>query len=216
MLEPIQGEAGVIEASAAFLQQLRALCDAHGLLLILDEIQTGVGRTGDLWGHVASGVTPDVMTLGKGLGGGVPIGALLAREDVCCFAPGDQGGTYNGNALVCAVALVVLDAVTAPGFLDGVRARGQQLRAGLDTITQRIGCAPVDGRGLLLASDLPQPDQAPRLVAALRERARIAPAQPGLLVNPVRPQRLRWIPALNITADEVDLALAMLGEALGA
>ena len=131
MLEPIQGEAGVIEADDAFLRSLRQLCDAHGLLLMLDEVQTGVGRTGELWGHVASGIQPDVMTLGKGLGGGVPIGAVLARESVCCFAPGDQGGTYNGNPLACAAALAVLDCVTAPGFLAAVRARGTALRTGL-------------------------------------------------------------------------------------
>src|SRR5690606_21026564 len=100
--------AGVIEADPAFVAGLRALCDRHGLLLIVDEVQTGIGRCGTLFVHEQFGVTPDVMTLGKGLGGGVPIGAVLAREAVCCFAPGDQGGTYNGNALVCAAASAVL------------------------------------------------------------------------------------------------------------
>lgn len=213
MLEPIQGEAGVIEATPAFLQALRALCDARGMLLIFDEIQTGIGRTGELWGHDAAGVRPDIMTLGKGLGGGVPIGALLAREAVCCFVPGDQGGTYCGNPLMCAVALAVLDAVTAPGFLSAVHARSAQLRAGLDALAARLGTAPAQGRGLLLALELPGEEAATRLAARLLARAQ--GDTPGLLVNAVRPQRLRFVPALNIHADDVDQALAMLAEGLG-
>ena len=214
MLEPIQGEAGVIEATPEFLMGLRALCNAHGLLLIFDEVQTGIGRTGGLWGHSAVGVKPDIMTLGKGLGGGVPVGAVLAREAVCCFAPGDQGGTYNGNALVCAAALAVLDAVTAPDFLPQVQARSAQLRAGLDRIAARLGMPPTEGRGLLLALQLPRPDQATQIAEALQQRARRDGTEPGVLVNPVRPQRLRFMPALNITESEVALALAVLNDAL--
>lgn len=209
MLEPIQGEAGVVEATPGFLQALRTLCDTRGLLLVLDEVQTGVGRTGTWWGHHAAGIAPDIMTLGKGLGGGVPIGALLAREAVCCFAPGDQGGTYNGNALVCAAALAVVDAVDAPGFLPNVQARSHQLRTGLDRIGQRVGSPPVRGRGLLLALDLPGAGQALQVAETLRLRA-----ETGVLVNAVRPQRLRLIPALNITEAEVTLALAALEEAI--
>lgn len=210
MLEPIQGEAGVIEAAPAFLQSLRALCDARGLLLILDEVQTGMGRTGALWGHDHAGIRPDIMSLGKGLGGGVPIGALLAREEVCCFAPGDQGGTYNGNALVCAAASAVLDAVTAPGFLDAVQARSVQLRAGLDQLAGELGVTPSSGRGLLLALDLPQTEQALRTAELARSRASLSQQAPGLLINAVRPQRLRLMPALNISADEVALALRLM------
>jgi acetylornithine/N-succinyldiaminopimelate aminotransferase len=211
MLETIQGEAGVIEAVPEFLRALRDLCDTRGLLLVLDEVQTGVGRTGELWGHSHAGIRPDIMTLGKGLGGGVPIGALLAREEVCCFVPGDQGGTFNGNPLVCAAALAVITAVTAPAFLPEVRLRSRQLRAGLDRIAHRLGSPPASGRGLLLALDLPQPDQATRIAETLRERCR-EPGQPGVLVNPVRPQRLRLMPALNIDATEVELALAALAD----
>jgi len=212
MLEPIQGEAGVIEATPAFVQALRTVCDQLGLLLILDEVQTGVGRTGTLWGFEDAGARPDIMTLGKGLGGGVPIGALLAREAVCCFEPGDQGGTYCGNPLMCAVALAVLDTVTAPGFLPAARERGAQWRAGLDVIARRLGSPPAQGRGLLLALELPGDNAAPQLASALIARA--GEAEPGLLVNPVRPRRLRFMPALNMEADEVDLALALLDEAL--
>lgn len=208
MLEPIQGEAGVISATPAFLQALRALCDAHGLLLMLDEVQTGIGRTGTLFAFEHAGVRPDILTLGKGLGGGVPIGALLAREAVCCFEPGDQGGTYSGNPLMCAVALAVLDAVTAPGFLAGVNARGAQLRAGLDALARRVGAPPAEGRGLMLALSLPAADGAARAAAA--GFARASASRPGLLVNAVRPQRLRLVPALNISADEVAIALALL------
>ncbi|MGA0611909.1 aminotransferase class III-fold pyridoxal phosphate-dependent enzyme [Caldimonas sp. KR1-144] len=212
MLEPIQGEAGVIEATPGFMQALRALCDERGLLLILDEVQTGVGRTGTLWGFEAAGVKPDVMTLGKGLGGGVPIGALLAREAVCCFEPGDQGGTYCGNPLMCAVALAVLDAVTGAGFLDAVAARSAQLREGLDAIARRLGSPPVVGRGLLLALELPGDDAATRLASTLIARA--DEAEPGLLVNAVRPRRLRFMPALNVEAAELASALAMLDAAV--
>ena len=216
MLEPIQGEAGVIEAEPAFLQALRRLCDERGLLLMFDEVQTGVGRTGDWWGWQATGVRPDVMTLGKGLGGGVPIGALLAREAVCCFEPGDQGGTYHGNALVSAAALAVLTAVAAPGFLDAVRQRGEHLRAGLVALAGARGAAAVHGRGLLLALDLPPGREAGPLCEVLRGRASLDGQGCGLLLNPVRPQRLRFMPALDITPREIDLALAMLGEALAA
>lgn len=208
MLEPLQGEAGVIEATPGFLQSQRALCDAHGLLLILDEVQTGIGRTGTLFAFEHAGVRPDILTLGKGLGGGVPIGALLAREAACCFEPGDQGGTYSGNPLMCVVALAVLDAVTAPGFLASVNARGAQLRAGLDALARRIGAPPAEGRGLMLALSLPAPDGAARAAAA--GLARASASRPGLLVNAVRPQRLRLVPALNISADEVGAALTLL------
>ena len=212
LLEPIQGEAGVIEATPAFLRDLRRLCDDLGLLLMFDEVQTGMGRTGTLWGWQASGVRPDVMTLGKGLGGGAPIGALLAREAVCCFVPGDQGGTYHGNPLMCAAALAVVEAVTRSGFLEHTRARGEQLRQGLQALADALGTGPVSGRGLMLALELPQPGQASTVAEALRQQAQ--GDQPGLLLNAVRPQRLRFVPALNISADEVAMTLLRLREAL--
>lgn len=210
MLELVQGEAGVIEARPDFVQGLRALCDAHGLLLIVDEVQTGIARCGTLFAHTQHGITPDIVTLGKGLGGGVPVGAVLARQGVCRFAPGDQGGTYNGNALVCAAALAVLDAVTAPGFLDAVRERGEQLAQGLGRLSARHGLGAVHGRGLLRALALP-PTLASGLVA---DAARTLPGDTGLLVNPAQPQRLRLMPALNIAPAEVETLLALLDDAL--
>lgn len=213
MLEPIQGEAGVIEAQPSFLQALRELCDAQGLLLILDEVQTGVGRTGRLWAHQWSGIQPDIMTLGKGLGGGVPIGAVLARESVCCFEPGDQGGTYTGHALMCAAALAVLDVVQAPGFLARVQTRSEQMRHGLQAFSSRLGGGPVRGRGLLLALDLPGDDTATRIAQAARERAVAGDAaRPGLLLNPVRPASLRLVPALNLSEDDLAVGFQVLDE----
>ena len=216
LVEPIQGEAGVVEASSSFLPQLRALCTAHGLLLILDEVQTGIGRCGTLFAHSQwDSVQPDILTLGKGLGGGVPIGAMLAREAVCCFAPGDQGGTYHGNALACAAALAVLDAVTAPGFLAGVQQQGERLATGLAALAMQPGlghaATAVSGRGLLRALALPAGLSSTTLADAARQGQ---PGGNGLLVNPAQPQRLRFMPALNISADEVDQALRLLDAAL--
>lgn len=209
MLEPIQGEAGVVEATPEFLRDLRRLCSELGLLLILDEVQTGIGRTGTMFVYEQAGIRPDIMTLGKGLGGGVPIAALLAREEVCCFEPGDQGGTYTGNPLVCAAALAVLDVVAAPAFLPALRERALAFHAGLDALARREGGPPVSGRGLLLALELPQPGRAQRVADALRER----PGH-GVLVNAVRPERLRLMPALNASAAELALAVGLLTETL--
>ena len=123
MLEPIQGEAGVWPATDQFLQELRALTDAHGLLLIFDEIQTGMGRTGKLFHYEHAGIAPDIMTLGKGIGGGVPLAALLATERASCFEHGDQGGTFNGNPLMCAVGLAVLERGQQAGLPEVGRPR---------------------------------------------------------------------------------------------
>ena len=226
LVEPIQGEAGVVEATPDFLPQLRALCDAHGLLLIIDEVQTGLGRCGTLFAHSQWGngqpLQPDILTLGKGLGGGVPVGATLAREAVCCFAPGDQGGTYHGNALACAAALAVLDAVTAAGFLTAVLARGTQLAAGLRRLSDQHGLDGVTGRGLLQALRLPAGWSAAAVADAARQPAGADGAAgtdgsgDGLLINPAQPQRLRLMPALSIRQAEVDRALQLLDAALHA
>ncbi len=210
MLEPVQGEAGVIPAEDGFLQALRALCDRHGLLLILDEVQTGVGRTGTLFAWQAAGVRPDIMTLGKGLGGGVPLSALLASEAAACFEHGDQGGTYCGNPLMAAVGSAVLDTVSQPEFLAGVRARAAHLQARLTDLSARRGLGAERGRGLLRALDLGQPVAA-KVVEAARE------LQPeGLLLNAPRPSYLRLMPALNVTDAEIDQMIAMLERALDA
>ena len=154
MLEPIQGEAGVFEATDAFMQGLRALTRERGLLLILDEIQTGIGRTGKLFGFEHAGTQPDIMTLAKGLGGGVPLAALVAYRDMCCFEYGDQGGTFGGNAIMATIGCAVLEQVTQPGFLERVTEAGGYLRSGLLRLSRKHGCAEVRGRGLLLALNL--------------------------------------------------------------
>jgi acetylornithine/N-succinyldiaminopimelate aminotransferase len=207
MLEPIQGEAGVLCATDEFLRDLRALTRERGLLLLLDEVQTGMGRTGKLFGYEHAGIEPDVMTLGKGIGGGVPLAALLAREAVCCFEHGDQGGTYNGNPLMTAVGLAVLDAIAAPGFLAGVVARGDRLARGLESLARKHRLGEVRGRGLLVALDLGR-----EIGAKVTERAR----EGGLLINSPRPDALRFMPALNVSTEEIAYLLAGLDEALGA
>lgn len=201
MLEPIQGEAGVHEARPDFLRALRDLTRAHGVLLIVDEIQTGVGRTGTLWAYERAGIQPDIMTLGKGLGGGVPLSALLAIEQVACFEPGDQGGTYCGNPLMAAVGEAVLQTVAKPGFLAHVRERSGQLRAGLVSLSNVHGLGEVRGQGLLLALALGQSLGAQVVSQALQD---------GLLINSPRPDSLRLMPALNVTSGEVDLMLDRL------
>lgn len=208
MLEPIQGEAGVIPATREFLQGLRQLTTERGLLLIVDEVQTGMGRSGKLFAHQHAGIRPDIMTLGKGIGGGVPLSALLAREECCCFEAGDQGGTYNGNPLMTAAGGAVLDILTAPGFLESVSALGDYLGAGLQRLAERHGLPGERGTGLLRALVLAD-DRGPRLVAAARAR------QPeGLLLNAPRPHLLRFMPALNVSREEIDLMLGWLDELL--
>ncbi len=208
MLEPIQGEAGVVPATVDFLRALRALCDQRGLLLILDEVQTGVGRTGTLFAFEQAGIAPDIMTLGKGLGGGVPLAALLAKEEVACFAHGDQGGTYCGNPLMAAVGCAVLDAVAQPEFLAGVIARGRHLQRHLQQLVETHRLAGERGAGLLRALDLGK-SVAPALVDAARG------FEPdGLLLNAPRPHLLRFMPALNVGFDEIDHMAARLDRML--
>src|SRR5438270_1914797 len=143
MLEPIQGEAGVWPATDQFLKQLRALTQEHGLLLIVDEIQTGMGRTGKLFHYEHAGIVPDIMTLGKGIGGGVPLAALLATEHASCFEHGDQGGTFNGNPLMCAAGLAVLEHVAAPAFLKSAVDAGLFLESELQRLSARHGLGEV-------------------------------------------------------------------------
>ncbi|WP_084656383.1 acetylornithine transaminase [Pandoraea norimbergensis] len=208
MLEPIQGEAGVVPATEAFLKELRALTKARGLLLIVDEVQTGCGRTGTLFSHQQAGITPDIMTLGKGIGGGVPLAAMLCGDEFAVFQPGDQGGTYNGNPLMCAVGLAVMRTVSAPGFLEFVRAQADYLSAGLEHLSSRYGGQGERGAGLLRALLLGR-DIGPQLVEAARDMG-----PDGLLLNSARPNLLRFMPALNVSRDEIDQMLSMLDSLL--
>jgi acetylornithine/N-succinyldiaminopimelate aminotransferase len=201
MLEPIQGEAGVWPATDAFLKELRELTQQHGLLLIVDEIQTGMGRTGRLFAYEYAEITPDIMTLGKGIGGGVPLAALLATEKASCFEHGDQGGTFNGNPLMCAAGIAVLDEIGKPSFLKSVADTGLYLESELQRISARHGLGEVRGRGLLLAFDLKLPIAMSIVTQAF---------EAGLLLNAPRPDSLRFMPALNVTRSEIDEMIGSL------
>jgi len=171
MLEPIQGEAGVWPATDQFLRDLRALTKEHGLLLIFDEIQTGMGRTGKLFHYEHAQIEPDIMTLGKGIGGGVPLAALLATDAASCFEHGDQGGTFNGNPLMCAAGLAVLERVAAPEFLKSAADSGLFLAGELQRISARHGLGEVRG-GAAAGAGLETPDRRfDRRAGACRRRA---------------------------------------------
>ena len=205
MLEPIQGEAGVIAATDDYLVALRALTRERGVLLVLDEIQTGIGRTGRLYGFEHAGIAPDIMTLGKALGGGVPLAALVASAEASCFEPGDQGGTFNGTPLMTAVGAAVIETVRQPAFLAAVSDRSVYLTERLRALSQAVGHGAVRGRGLLLALAL-KDDRGPRVVERAREN--------GLLVNAPRPDTLRFMPALTVSREEIDEMVKRLERSL--
>jgi len=206
MLEPVQGEGGVHPASPEYLRGVRRLCDARGLVLILDEVQTGIGRTGRLFAYEHYGIAPDILTLAKGLGGGVPIGAMLATAAVAdAFAPGDHGSTFGGNPLACAAALAVVTTLEADGLVDRAREVGAYLLERLRTLACRHPViTEVRGLGLLVAVELSA--EAAAVVAACRAR--------GLLVNAVKPNALRLVPPLVVTHADVDEAIEILDAAL--
>ena len=205
MLEPIQGEAGVWPATDQFLRELRALTEERGLLLIVDEIQTGMGRTGKLFHFEHAGIEPDIMTLGKGIGGGVPLAALLATEYASCFEHGDQGGTFNGNPLMCAAGLAVLEHVATPEFLKSTIEAGLFLESELQKLSARHGLGEVRGRGLLLALDLKLPIGASIVAQAFED---------GVLLNAPQPDALRFMPALNVTREEISAMVDCLDTVL--
>ncbi len=209
MVEPIQGEGGVNMPAPGYLAGLREWCDRQGLLLVFDEVQTGIGRTGTLFAFQHEGVRPDIMALAKGLAGGVPIGAILARDDVAAhFVKGDHGSTFGGNALAAAAALATLREVMAPGFLEAARERSQRLLDRLQAIEDRHPLVTgVRGRGMLLAVGLARECSA-EVVDEARRR--------GLLVNNVRPNAVRLMPPLNVSEDEIDRAAEILEAAIAA
>lgn len=201
MIEPIQGEGGVVVPPPDYVRGLRELTSARGLLLILDEIQTGMGRTGTMFACEQHGVRPDIMTLAKGIGAGIPLAAMLARAEVSCFAPGDQGGTYTAHPLQCAVGLAVLRELDRPGFLAHVASSGAYLTRGLRELAQRHTLGGVRGSGLLVALELQRPIGSAVVSEAFAR---------GLLINSPRPELLRFMPALNVTQLEIDEMLTLL------
>jgi acetylornithine/N-succinyldiaminopimelate aminotransferase len=205
MLEPIQGEAGVVVPPSGYLRELRDITQRNNLLLIVDEVQTGMGRTGVAFAHQAEGIQADIMTLGKGLGGGVPIAAVLASEKASCFECGEQGGTYNGNPLMTAVGLSVCRVVLQPDFLDRVCTIGDHLVDRLKALSTRHGLSEVRGKGLLVAM---------RLSTDCSETIRDRCFDRGLIINAPRPNLLRFMPALNVSAQEIDEMIDILESAI--
>jgi acetylornithine/N-succinyldiaminopimelate aminotransferase len=208
MLEPVQGEGGVLPATREFMQALRALTKQRNLLLIVDEVQAGMGRCGELFAYQLSGIEPDIMTLGKGIGGGVPLAAMLCREEVAVFEPGEQGGTYNGNPVMTAVGIAVLNELLKPGFLQSVKDKGEYLRGELLKLCEKHGLQDERGEGLLRALKLGK-DIGPKIVETARDMGPV-----GLLLNSPRPDLLRFMPALNVTTEEIDQMISMLSEVL--
>jgi acetylornithine/N-succinyldiaminopimelate aminotransferase len=208
MLEPVQGEGGVIPVTKEFMQNLRKFTKENNILLIVDEVQAGCGRTGKLFAYQHYGIEPDIMTLGKGIGGGVPLAALMATDSVACFVPGDQGGTYNGNPLMTAVGISVIEQLLAPGFLDAVRAKGELLSKELLSISAEFNLNGERGEGLLRALMLSS-DIGGKLVELARDRG-----PEGLLINSPRPNLLRFMPALNVSDDEIRQMCNILRELL--
>ena len=208
MLEPVQGEGGVIPVTKEFMQSLRKFTKENNILLIVDEVQAGCGRTGKLFAYQHYGIEPDIMTLGKGIGGGVPLAALLATDAVACFVPGDQGGTYNGNPLMTAVGISVIEQLLAPGFLAEVKRKGELLKSELLALSTEFGLEGERGEGLLRALMLGK-DVGGKLVELARDRA-----PEGLLINSPRPNLLRFMPALNVSDDEIRQMCGMLRELL--
>lgn len=202
LVEPVQGEGGLVAPAPEYFQALRALCDRHHLLLMFDEIQTGMGRTGTLYAYEQLGVTPDVMTLAKGLGNGVPVGAMLAAAPIAgVLDAGSHGSTFGGNALACAAALAVCEVLESEGVLAHARAMGDRLRAGLETLAGRYPAIQgVRGRGLLLGVVLDRPG------APYVDRCRDA----GLIINCTANTVLRITPPLTVQPAEIDEALAIL------
>jgi acetylornithine/N-succinyldiaminopimelate aminotransferase len=208
MIEPIQGEGGVNLPDNGYLAEVRAWCDQKGILLILDEIQTGIGRTGSLFGYEQYGVEPDIMTLAKGLGSGVAIGAILAKDKAAVFAPGEHGSTFGGNPLACAAGYATLKFVIDNDISGKVKTVGSYLIQGLAKLKEKFPfITEVRGRGLLVAVEF-KSDIAPSLVMDCLKK--------GLLVNQLKPNAVRLMPPLIIGNGEVDEALGILDGVLSA
>jgi predicted acetylornithine/succinylornithine family transaminase len=206
MVEPIQGESGVNVPSNEYLKELRVWCDERGILLIFDEVQTGIARTGSLFAYEQAGVEPDVMTLAKGLGGGVPIGALLAKEKASVFSVGEHGSTFGGNPLVCAVSLAVLRFIIENDIPGHVRKVGNHLRACLEKLKAKFDfITEVRGKGLLLAVEF---------AGDIAEKVVLACLEEGLMVNMVKPNAIRFMPPLIITEKDADEAVKILDKVL--
>ena len=206
IVEPVQGEGGVRPADITFLRDLRAVCDEYGLILGMDEVQTGMGRTGKLFAHEWAGIVPDVMSSAKGIGGGFPLGAVLAKEQFAkALIPGTHGTTYGGNPLACAAGNAVLDVITGPGFLDSVVAKGKRLRAGTEQMVKDFPALFENARGLGLLQGI-------KCVVPAGEVQAACTAE-GLMAITAGENTLRLAPPLVVTEAEIDQSLDMLRKA---
>jgi acetylornithine/N-succinyldiaminopimelate aminotransferase len=205
MLELVQGEGGVHAVDYSYLQQLRKTCDELGIMLIFDEIQTGLGRTGKLFAYEHYGIEADVMTLGKGIGGGFPLSAMLAKEAYNLFESGDQGGTYSGQPLAMAVGLAVVNEIISRELPLNAQLQGNYILERLRQIADKYHLGGIRGKGLLLAFDLPQAIGTELVAACLQE---------GLLINAPNPLTIRLMPPLIVSKEDIDTMFNLLGRAL--
>ena len=206
LIEPVQGEGGVNIPYKEYLKDIRAWCDKNGLLLILDEVQTGLGRLGTLWGYESFDVIPDVITLGKGLGGGAPIGAFLARQDVAVLEPGDHGSTFGGNALTCAIARNVVRYIIENKLIDNVQIMSNLLISKLEDLkSSNNSIKEVRGMGLLIAVEF-ESEISSEIITKCNEN--------GLLLNAVRPNAVRFMPPLTVNREEIIQAVELFESSL--
>ena len=205
MLEPVQGEGGVFALDKTYAQLLRTLCDEKGLLLIFDEVQTGLGRTGKLFAYEHYGVEPDIMTLAKGIGGGYPLAAMLTKEKFDLFEAGDQGGTYSSQPLGMAVGLAVVNEIIDKQLTENAAKQGEYIQDKLNDIAHQFDLTGIRGQGLLIAFDLPVEKGSEVVCACLKK---------GLLVNSPRPRYIRLMPPLIVTSQDVDEMIETLSSGL--
>jgi len=209
LLEALQGEGGVRPGDRAYFQRVRQLCDDRGILLILDEVQVGMGRSGQLWGYENLGIEPDIFTSAKGLGGGIPIGAMLCKSFCDVFQPGDHASTFGGNPFACGVALAVCQTIERENLLENVRDRGEQLREGLRAIAQKFPNHVAEVRGWGLIDGLEIKADSPLTSPAI---VKVAMAK-GLLLVPAGPKVVRFVPPLIVTEAEINQALSAVEQA---
>lgn len=205
MLEPIQGEGGVFEVEENYIKTVRKICDEQGILLIFDEVQTGIGRTGKLFAYEHYGIEPDIMTLAKGIGGGFPLSALLTKEEFNIFEAGDQGGTYSAQPLGMAVGLAVVEEVIKKEIAKNAQVQGNYLVNKLDDLKSEFNIKNIRGRGLLIAFDLPAEKGSDVVSECFKE---------GLIINSPRPSIIRLMPSLIITGKEIDEMIQILSNVL--
>lgn len=210
LLEGLQGEGGVRPGDLAYFQRIRQICDETGILLMLDEVQVGMGRTGKLWGYENLGIEPDIFTSAKGLGGGIPIGAMLCKSFCDVFQPGEHASTFGGNPFACNVALAVCRTLEQENILANVQARGEQLRSGLTKLAEKFPTLISEVRGWGLINGLELSGDTPLTSADIVKSA----MQEGVLLVPAGPKVLRFVPPLIVTAEEVDRALQAVDRAL--